>query len=226
MTATDQLVCLRVLAVGEQPLRSVLEIGEHDRAGVVADDCGEPLEQRGIRLVDPDVDLAAAREPDAERQVVRDPVREEARLAAAQDLARSFVDLILDTTSGNGSGELSAFRDCELRADGAWGGPARRNDPRERHALPLRGSGSRSGNSSLTAANRSSTRLGRVVRCAAADRGAELAAFEVEAASATGGREDLGRDEETLHERGPEDEVREHEVEGHALCIGRPRACV
>ena len=80
---TDQLVPLLVLAVENEPLHAALEVGEHDRAGVPANDVGQALEQLGIRFVDPDVDLAAAGEADTQREVVRDPVRQELAGAAA-----------------------------------------------------------------------------------------------------------------------------------------------
>ncbi len=58
-----------------------LEHREADRALLVRDDLEQPLAQRRVEPVDPDVDLAAAGEADLERLVVGDPVGEQPRLA-------------------------------------------------------------------------------------------------------------------------------------------------
>ena len=130
--AADELVGLRVLAVTNEALSSRFEVCQDDRALVRARDLGELAQEFRTRLADPDVDLAAARE------VVRNPVREQPRLAAAQDFARSFIHVVLDTTARNRAGELSALRDRELRADRPWRGPPRRNDEGKGDALTAR----------------------------------------------------------------------------------------
>ena len=61
VTCPDQLVGALLLAVENKPLRSVIEIGEDDGAVVGAHDLRQAFEQSGIRLVDPHVDLPAAR---------------------------------------------------------------------------------------------------------------------------------------------------------------------
>src|SRR5207245_6551235 len=138
VTAADQLVGAFLFAVEDEPLRTVLEIGEDDRAAVVADDLFQPHEQRRIGLVDPDVDLTATRQPDAQREIVGDSVGEQLRLAAAQNLARCLVHLVLDAAAGDGARELAALGDRELRAHRPWGRPTRRDDSCERHTLALR----------------------------------------------------------------------------------------
>src|SRR5205807_7920436 len=60
VAAPDQLVGAWIVTAQNQALRGVLEIGQDDRATVLADDLRQPLEQRRLGLVDPDVDLAAA----------------------------------------------------------------------------------------------------------------------------------------------------------------------
>src|SRR5439155_21547444 len=77
VTAADQLVGALLFAVEDESLRTVLEIGEDDRAAVVTDDLRQLFEQRGIGLVDPDVDLATARQPDAQREIIGDSVGEQ-----------------------------------------------------------------------------------------------------------------------------------------------------
>ena len=136
--AADELVGLRVLAVTNEALSPRFEVCQDDRALVRARDLGELAQEFRTRLADPDVDLAAARKTDAEREVVRNPIREQPRLAAAQDFARSFIHVVLDTTARNRAGELSALRDRELRADGPWRGPPRRNDEGKGDALTAR----------------------------------------------------------------------------------------
>jgi hypothetical protein len=50
----------------------------------------------------------------------------------------------------------------------------------------------------------------------------ERTSLEIEPAAAAGRRQDLRRDEQAADERGPEHEVREDHLDGHAAVIGRP----
>src|SRR5205823_1713919 len=59
------------------------------------------------------------------RELVRDPVREQARLGPFEHLLRDAVHLVLDATARDGPGQLAAGGDAELRA-----GRPRRRTPR------------------------------------------------------------------------------------------------
>src|ERR671931_107321 len=121
-----------------QPIASVLEVDEEDRPPVLAGDVGDAAEEVRIGLVDPDVDLAAAGQADAEREVVRDPVREQATFAARQHLAGRLDDLALDAATGHRAGELTGLRDDQLRADRARCRATGRDDAGQRDPSPLR----------------------------------------------------------------------------------------
>jgi len=135
VSAAHELVRLRILTVTNEPQGSIVESGQEDRTFLRPDDLRELRKQSRIRLVDPDVDLAAARQAHAQREVVGDPVGQEPRLAASQDLPGGFVDLVLDAAAGDRAGELAAFGDRELRADGPRRRSSRRHDAREGHTL-------------------------------------------------------------------------------------------
>src|SRR5437588_6373360 len=82
-------------------------------------------ELSSIQALEEDVDLAAAREADAQRLIVGDAVGEQPRLARDDHLARLDCDVALDTAAGDRPAHLSSLRDRELRADGT-----RRRAPR------------------------------------------------------------------------------------------------
>ena len=138
MTGADQVVGDVVVTVRHEPLAAVVEIDEEHGAALLARDVGELLQELGVGLVDPDVDLAAARQADAERLVVGDAVGEEPRLAAGKDLAGRLDDLALDTSAGDGSSQLAAFGDDQLRADRPRRRAPGRDDARHRDPVTLR----------------------------------------------------------------------------------------
>ena len=107
MPAPDQLVGDLVLAVADETLPACIEVDQYDGSTFAAHDSGELFEELRIRLVDPDVDLAATGQPDAQRQVVGDSVGQQARPASREDLAGSLDDLALDAAAGHGTGELA-----------------------------------------------------------------------------------------------------------------------
>src|SRR5439155_13676154 len=88
-----------------------------------------------LERLDEDVDLAAARQADLERHVVRDAVRQEAGRSAAQHLLRREDDVALHATARDRAGELAAVAHRELRADGSRRRPAGGDNGRERHLL-------------------------------------------------------------------------------------------
>src|SRR5207245_564157 len=135
MAAADQLVGAWTLSTAHEPHPAALEIGEEHGAVFLANDLLQLLEQRGVRLVHPHVDLAAARQAHAQREVVGDPVGQEPGLAASQDLPGGFVDLVLDAAAGDRARELAAFGDRELRADGPRRRSSRRYDACEGDTL-------------------------------------------------------------------------------------------
>src|SRR5207248_11153722 len=96
--------------------------GEEHRAPFVVDDAAQPLHQLLVGLLDEDVDLPAAGQADLEREVVGDPVREQAGPRSFEHLLRNAVHLVLDTTARDGPGQLATGGDAELRA----GRPRRR----------------------------------------------------------------------------------------------------
>ena len=134
--AADELVGSRVLAVTDEPLTPGLEVCQHDRALVRACNVGNLAEELRTRLADPDVDLAAARKPDAQGEVVRDAVGEQTRATAAQNIHRGLVDLVLHAATRHGSRQLAPRRNGELRAHRAWRRPSRRNDGCQGYAVP------------------------------------------------------------------------------------------
>src|SRR5437588_151355 len=87
-------------------------------------------ELSSIQALEEDVDLAAAREADAERLIVGDAVAEQPRLARDDHLLRLDCDVALDTAAGDRPAHLSSLRDRELRADGT-----RRRAPRPHPSL-------------------------------------------------------------------------------------------
>ena len=123
------------LRVADEPLLARLDVRQDDRALLARHEAEHPLEHRRVGHLDVDVDLAAAGQPDAQRLVVGDPVRQELGRHAAEHLPRGAVDLVLDAAAGDGAGELAALRDRELRAHRAWGRAPRRDDRREREPL-------------------------------------------------------------------------------------------
>src|SRR5919109_2566507 len=102
----------------EPPLADALAFddGEEHRAPLVVDDAAQPLHELLVGLLDEDVDLPAAGQADLEREVVRDPVREQARPSAFEHLLRDAVHLVLDTAARDGAGQLAAGGDAELCA--------------------------------------------------------------------------------------------------------------
>src|SRR5919201_541442 len=138
VAGADQLVGDVVFPFEHEPLASVLEVDEEDRPPVFAGDVGDTAEEVRIGLVDPDVDLAAAGQADAEREVVRDPIREQAGCAARQHLAGRLDDLALDAATGHRAGELAGLRDDQLRADRARCRATGRDDAGQRDPSPLR----------------------------------------------------------------------------------------
>jgi len=59
------------------------------------------------------------------------------------------------------------------------------------------------------------------VLVAAADRFAELRAFLLQAAAEANGRRNPGPDEQGTHQNCREDQIRDQQLAGHALPIGR-----
>ena len=127
--------------LGDEELRAepvALDDREEHRALVGLDDALEAVEELLVRRVHEHVDLAAAGQPDGERELVRDPVLEELRLRAVEHLARVAEDLVLDTAARDGAGHLAALGDGELRADRARRRLPGRDHGRERDPLPAR----------------------------------------------------------------------------------------
>ena len=175
-------------------------------------DLGEAAEELRIGLGHPDVDLASARKPDAERKVVGDAEREQPGLAAGEHLTGYLDDLTLDAAAGDGACKLSAFGDGELRADGPWGGAARCHDGGNRDAIP-----GRTPAIELLEYLPHGEIVARAVSVerlvpAATDRLAELGALELEAATRAHRRGDLGPLEQRPHQHGPQHHVRDEEL--------------
>ena len=129
----DALAVLRDEQLGTQVV--ACEHRQHHGALTALDDLHQPLGERPPRFLHEDVDLAAARQADAQRQVVRDPVREEPRRPAGKHFLRVLVHLVLDAPAGHGAGELALRRDRELGADRPRRRAPRRDDGRERDAV-------------------------------------------------------------------------------------------
>src|SRR6185503_2612556 len=89
----------------------------------------------------PDVDLAAARQPDVPRLLVGDAEVQQLRLAPAQDLLRDLDDSALDAAAGHRAGHLAAGADRHLRARRARRGPLDADHHRERDLVAARGPG-------------------------------------------------------------------------------------
>src|SRR5205085_7635579 len=131
------------LAVALEQLRprQLAVVGDPPLAGTLAfDDREDHLRSLGVRRLaldpfDEDVDLAAAREPDLPGVLVRDPVGEQLRLAALEDLARVNGYVALDAAAGHGACELAGFGDRQLRPERPGGRAPRRDDGRERNGL-------------------------------------------------------------------------------------------
>jgi hypothetical protein len=70
VATANELVRARPFALPHQPRTASVEVGEQHRMLLRTNDLRQRVEQRRIRLVHPDVDLAAARQPDAEREIV------------------------------------------------------------------------------------------------------------------------------------------------------------
>ena len=81
------------------------------------DDLQQALRQRSSHLIHEDVDLAAAGEPDAEGEIVRDAVGEQTGLASSENLPRCFDDLAFHAAARNGPRQLAALRDDQLGPD-------------------------------------------------------------------------------------------------------------
>ena len=243
MPGADELVGDVLVALQDEPLGTVVEVDEMDCATFVTSDGGEPFQQLGIRLVDPDVDLPTAGQPDAERKVVRDPKCEQPRLATGEHLPCRLDDLAFDTTSGDGTCQLAGLRDDQLRSDWPRRRPAGRDHPGHRHAVPAgtpalqlgknfahdlmlvgqplpkpsqKGSGAcaRSPRSGDPKLGRKrSFRPKRLV--AAADGFAEGVAFQLEPAAHAERGCNAGPHEQSSQQRGPEDHVRNEHLAGH-----------
>jgi hypothetical protein len=135
VAASNQIVSGRILAVGDEPFGSVVEVGECDCPALLPCDIGEAAKELRIGLGHPDVDLASTGKPDAECKVIGDAEGQQPGLAAGEHLAGCLDDLTLNAAAGDGARELSTFGDGELRADGPWGGAARCHNGGNRDAL-------------------------------------------------------------------------------------------
>ena len=100
--------------------------------------CDQSLDQLGLVPVDEDVDLAAAGQADGQAELIRDPVARKSGRPPGERLPRQAIDLVFDAAARDGARELSAFRDAELRADGARRRAARRDNCREGDLLAAR----------------------------------------------------------------------------------------
>ncbi len=132
LAGSDQLGRDVVVAVEHEPLAAVVEVDEEDGATLVARDLRELSEQVCIGLVDPDVDLAPARKSDAEREIVRDSIGEQPRLAADEHLARGLDHFALDAAAGHRACQLAVLRDDQLGADRPRRRAPSRNDASHR----------------------------------------------------------------------------------------------
>jgi hypothetical protein len=117
VTGADQLVGDVVVPIGHEPFAAVVQVDEEDGTALLPRDVRELLQERGVGLVDPDVDLPAAGEPDAERLVVGNPVREQPGLTAGEHLASRLDDLALHAAAGDRPRELAPLGDDQLRPD-------------------------------------------------------------------------------------------------------------
>src|SRR4051812_20682467 len=90
-----------------------------------------------LELFEEDVDLAAARQADAERGLVVDAVADESRLALGEHLARMLGDVRLDAAAGDRAAQPAALGHGELGADGARSRAPRGDDGRDRDLLAL-----------------------------------------------------------------------------------------
>ena len=133
----DQLVGHRFVAVVDESLGAVVEIDEIDRAPLAPRDLRELRQDRVVGLRDPDVDLASARQADAQRQVVGDSIGQQPWLAAGEHLARRFDDLALDAAARNRACELTCLRDDQLGSDGTRRRAASGDDARHRDAVTI-----------------------------------------------------------------------------------------
>ena len=88
-----------------------------------------------VERLDEDVDLSAARKPDAPRLLVFDPVRDDLGRLAGQHCLRTFADVCLDATAGDRSEHPAGRRHRELRPERAWGAAPRPDDGRQRDLL-------------------------------------------------------------------------------------------
>ena len=224
MARTDQLVRDVILALGHEALGPVVEVDEVDRPSLLAGDFGQPGEELRIRLVHPDVDLAAAGKPDRQREIVGDPVGEQPRLAAGEHLPGRLDDLALDATPRDGAGELAALRDDQLGTNGPRRRPPSGDHTCHRHAVaasaPALQLGQDFAHSLMLVPTQSpeasleSEAFARWL-VAAADGFAEGAAFHFQAAAAAKRRSDSGPDEQGPHQAGPENHVRHEKLTRH-----------
>ena len=158
-----QRLCRVDRAVDEEPRRRRLDVREN-RAALQLDDVTAAPPARGLlqlgivqpladplagdhrerhlrplrvdELLDEDVDLAAAGQADPERHLVGDPVGEQPRRTALEDLLRREDDVALDAAAGDGALEVTAVADVELRADRTRRRAARRHDGRDGDPAP------------------------------------------------------------------------------------------
>src|SRR5207244_4553467 len=108
------------LGVARDALLARLDVRQHHGALFAPEEAEHPLDDLRVGHLHVDVDLAAAGQPDAQRLVVRDAVREELRRRTVEHLPGHTVDLVLDAAAGDRARELAALGDRELRADRPW----------------------------------------------------------------------------------------------------------
>ena len=124
--------------------RRLLELGivQLLAHAVAADDSERHVAGLFNERLDEDVDLAAARKPDAERHLVGDPVGDETGNAGLHHLLRGKDDVALDASVGDGALEAPVRAHDQLRPDrpgrGAPGGDHRCDDVGHRPKYALR----------------------------------------------------------------------------------------
>src|SRR5262249_27569588 len=122
-----------------EPFLAGRGVGVEHPVAVLVEQHAHLAPELDVGLLEPDVDLAAAREAHLECVGVGDPVVDLARGRAGEDLLRALGHVGLDAPAGDRADDASALGDHHLRAGLARRRAERRDDGPDRRLLAGRG---------------------------------------------------------------------------------------
>ena len=121
---------------GLEPLLAGVRVGEEHPVAVGVEQRANLVPELGIGLLDPDVDLAAAGEPDLPGLAVGDAVMDAAGDLAGEEVLRALDDVGLDAAARDRADECAVLAHDHLRARLSWRRPDRVDHGRDDDALP------------------------------------------------------------------------------------------